>query len=76
MPTVHITSVPGDVHAELRRRAAGEGKSLQAYLLDWLIEEARRPTLPEVIARAGQRSGGRLSFRFACQAVRAGRASR
>jgi antitoxin FitA len=75
MPSVQIKSVPEDVHAELRRRAANEGKSLQEYLLGRLIEDARRPSLDELLARAGQRSGGRLSFRFASDAVREDRES-
>ena len=70
MPSVQIKSVPADVHAELRRRAANEGKSLQEYLLGRLVEEARRPSLDEVLDRAGQRSGGHVSFRFASDAVR------
>ena len=70
MPSVQIKSVPEDVHAELRRRAANDGKSLQEYLLGRLIEEARRPSLDELLVRAGQRSGGHVSFRFASEAVR------
>jgi hypothetical protein len=58
------------VYAELRRRAANEGKSLQEFLLGRLIEEARRPSLDELLARAGQPSGGRVSFRFASEAIR------
>ena len=70
MPSVQIKSVPEDVHAELRRRAANEGKSLQEYLLGRLVEEARRPSLEDLLSRAGQRSGGHVSFRFASEAVR------
>ncbi len=70
VPSVQIKSVPEDVHAELRRRAATEGKSLQEYLLGRLVEEARRPSLDNLLARAGQRSGGHVSFRFASEAVR------
>ena len=47
------------VHAELRRRAALEGQSLQEYLLDRLIEVVQYPPLDEVLDRAGGRSGGR-----------------
>jgi antitoxin FitA len=57
------------VHAELRRRAANEGKSLQDYLLHRLIKEARRPSLDELLDRVGERSGGRLSFDFATEAI-------
>jgi plasmid stability protein len=70
MPSVQIKSVPEDVHAELRRRAANDGKSLQEYLLGRLVEEARRPRLDDLLSRAGQRSGGHVSFRFASEAVR------
>jgi len=70
MPSVQIKAVPDDVHAELRRRAANEGKSLQEYLLGRLIDEARRPSLDELLTRASQRTGGHVSFRFASQAVR------
>jgi plasmid stability protein len=73
MPSVKIKSIPEDVDAELRRRAANEGKSLQAYLLGRLVEEARRPSLDDLLARAGQRSGGHVSFHFASEAVRGDR---
>jgi plasmid stability protein len=70
MPSVQIKDVPGDVHAELRRRAANHGQSLQEYLLAWLIDETQRPPLDEVLDRAAGRSGGKLSFREAARAVR------
>jgi antitoxin FitA len=69
MPSVQIKAVPDDVHAELRRRAASEGKSLQEYLLGRLVDEARRPRLDDLLARAGKRGGGRVSFRFASEAI-------
>jgi plasmid stability protein len=70
MPSIHIRSVPNDVHAELRRRAASVGKSLQEYLLGLLVEEARRPNLDDLLARAGQRSGGHVPLKFASEAIR------
>ncbi|MGH9300434.1 MAG: FitA-like ribbon-helix-helix domain-containing protein [Acidimicrobiales bacterium] len=70
MPSVQIKGVPEDVHAELRRRAANAGKSLQEYLLGRLVDEVRRPNLDDLLARAGERSGGRVSFRFASEAIR------
>jgi len=70
MPSVQIKSVPEDVHAELRRRAEKAGKSLQEYLLGWLVEEARRPAVDDLLDRAGRHKGGRVSFRFASEAVR------
>jgi antitoxin FitA len=76
VPSVQIKSVPQDVHAELRRRAANNGKSLQEYLLDRLIEDVRQPSLDDLLSRVGQRSGGHLTFQFARDAVRGDRDGR
>jgi plasmid stability protein len=70
MPSIQVKDVPADVHATLRRRAAAAGKSLQEYLLERLSEDAHTPTLDEVLERAGGRSGGRVSFEAAADAVR------
>ena len=71
-----MKDVPSEVHATLRKRAAAAGMSLQEYLLARLVEEATTPTLEEVLERAGQRSGGRVSLRDAARAVRAERDAR
>ena len=76
MPSVQIKDVPENVHAVLRRRAAAAGQSLQEYLLGRLVEEASRPTLDEVLDRAGQRAGGSLPLAAAVAAVRSDRDSR
>ncbi|MHB8263898.1 MAG: FitA-like ribbon-helix-helix domain-containing protein [Acidimicrobiales bacterium] len=76
MPSIQIKAVPPDVHAELRHRAAVSGKSLQDYLYDMLIEETRYPPLDEVLGRAGNRSGGRVSFEAAVTSVRTDRDAR
>jgi antitoxin FitA len=76
MPSVQIKGVPERVHAELRRRAAVAGQSLQEYLLGHLIEEVRYPPIDEVLDRAGGRSGGRASLKQAAAAIRADRDSR
>ena len=76
MPSVQIKDVPEEVHAVLRRRAAEAHQSLQEYLRTRLIEEASRPTLNEVLDRAGGRSGGTLTFKAATRAVREDRARR
>ncbi len=60
MPSVQIKNVPPDVHGVLRRRAAQSGKSLQEYLLGRLTDEARRPTLNEVLDDAARDKGGSL----------------
>jgi hypothetical protein len=73
---VQVRHVPPDVHVVLRRRAAEEGKSMQEYLLELLIAQARRPTLREALDRAGGRAGGRVSLRDAAEQLRAERDSR
>jgi hypothetical protein len=73
MPRIQVKDVPEDVHATLRRRAALAGQSLQEYLLGRLTEEARTPTLEEVLERVEHRTGGRVSFKAASRAVRAER---
>lgn len=73
MPSVQIKDVPAETHAVLRRRAANAHQSLQEYLRAHLIEEAARPTIDEVLARAGGRDGGSLSFENAVDALQSDR---
>lgn len=42
----------------MRSRAAAAGMSLSSYLLRELTEMAERPTVADVVRRAGERSGG------------------
>ena len=70
MPSVQIKNVPPDVHRTLRTRAAEAGQSLQEYLLARLVEDASRPTLEEVLRRVGERTGGRVTFADAVEALR------
>jgi antitoxin FitA len=76
MPSVQIKDVPEDAHAVLRRRAADAHQSLQEYLRSRLIAEASRPTLGEVLDRAGGRAGGSVTLKAATRAVRDDRARR
>ena len=76
MPSVQIKDVPEETHAVLRRRAAAAHQSLQEYLLAKLVEEAARPTLEEVLDRAGGRAGGSVPLKAAASALRAERARR
>jgi len=76
MPSIQIKDVPPETHAVLRRRAALAHMSLQEYLLSRLIAEAARPTLDEVLDRAGGRAGGQVSLAEAAASVRADRDSR
>lgn len=76
MPSVQVKDVPEDVHAVLRRRAGESGQSLQEYLWTLLAEHARNPTVEEVLARTGNRDGGRLPLAAAGLAVRTARGRR
>lgn len=70
MPSVQIKDVPNETHAVLRRRAGEANQSLQEYLRSRLIDEASRPTLDEILDRAGGRSGGSVSLEAAAAATR------
>ena len=74
MPSVQIKDVPDDTCAVLKRRAADAHQSLQEYLRMKLIKDASRPTVDEVLARAGGRAGGSLTLKAAARAVRNDRA--
>ena len=76
MPSIQVKDVPDAVHATLRSRAAAAGMSLQEYLLARLEEDARTPTVAEVLDRAGGRAGGSIPLDVAAEAVRADRDDR
>jgi len=76
VPSIQVKDVPDDVHATLRRRAALAGQSLQEYLHARLIDDARTPTLDELLERAGGRAGGRADLKAAARTVRADRDAR
>lgn len=76
MKTIQVRNVPEGTHAVLRRRAAEAGMSLQEYLLDLLEDSAARPTVEEVLARAGRRRGGRIGLVAAARDLRVERSRR
>ena len=53
---LQIRNVPDDARRILKARAAARGESLNTYLLRLLEREAERPTVAEVLDRAGRRS--------------------
>ncbi|HUY65556.1 MAG TPA: hypothetical protein VMV06_01960 [Acidimicrobiales bacterium] len=53
MPSVQIKDVPTDTHAVLRRRAAAAQQSLQEYLRNQLIEQARSSAGDDGLSRPG-----------------------
>jgi hypothetical protein len=62
VPNVLIRDVPDDIHASLQRRAEAAGQSLQQYLSSELARVAQTPTMNEILARIGERSGGRVGL--------------
>jgi plasmid stability protein len=74
MTNVQIKNVPAETHAVLKRRAAESHQSLQEYLRSRLIEEASRPTLEEVLDRAGSREGSALSLSTVVEVLQEDRA--
>ncbi len=53
---LQIRNVPDEARRALKARAADRGESLNAYLLNLLDREVARPTVAEVLDRAGRRS--------------------
>lgn len=76
MTSIQIKDVPEQVHAVLRARAAAAHQSLQEYLRSRLIADAGRPTLEEVLGRAGGRAGGSVPIAAAVSTLRRDRARR
>lgn len=59
MPSVQVKNVPDALHAELRRRAARKGISLQDYVLQVLKRDTAYPPIDEVFERIERGEGGR-----------------
>ena len=61
MATIQIREVPTGAYEVIRQRARAEGKSIQAYMRDLVIEVTGRPTKAEAVAevrRLHARYGG------------------
>lgn len=55
MGILQVRDVPDEVLAKLRERAEAQGVSLSAYVRDMLANDARQPTMAEVVARIATR---------------------
>lgn len=53
---IQIRNVPDDTRRVLKARAASQGRSLNDYLLELLVERGSQPTVAEVLERAGRRT--------------------
>lgn len=53
---LQIRNVPEETRRALKARAAARGESLNSYLLRLVREDIERPTVGEVLDRAGRRA--------------------
>ena len=53
---LQIRDVPDESRRELKSRAAAQGQSLNAFLLELIDREVSRPTVADVLGRAVRRS--------------------
>jgi plasmid stability protein len=56
MGLLQIRDVPDQVRRRLKARAAAQGQSLNAFLLELIDQEVARPTRAEVLQRAAERA--------------------
>ena len=56
MPNVQIRNLSDEVHRRLKDQAAGEGQSLNEFLVGRLSDIARTPTVGELAAEIARRT--------------------
>lgn len=62
MATIQIRGIPEDAYEVIRRRARAQGRSIQSYMLEHIVEFASRPTKAEVLADWDRRMRERGSY--------------
>ena len=50
MATIQIREIPEDAYEVIRKRARSEGKSIQGYMRERVLEMAGQPTKAEALA--------------------------
>ena len=55
MGAIQIKNVPEELHEAIRSRAAEEGKTVSAYVLDLIRHDLEVPTMRAWLARLGRR---------------------
>jgi plasmid stability protein len=50
MATIQIREIPEDAYEVIRKRARAEGRSIQSYMREWVVDFASRPTTEEALA--------------------------
>ncbi|MFN0095522.1 MAG: FitA-like ribbon-helix-helix domain-containing protein [Dehalococcoidia bacterium] len=69
MPNMLIRDVPPEVHEQLTRTAASEGRSLQHLLLQHLEEIVARQSLRAILDEAERTATGNFGFAEAIEAI-------
>ncbi|MGH3447742.1 MAG: FitA-like ribbon-helix-helix domain-containing protein [Nocardioidaceae bacterium] len=49
MATIQIREIPEDAYEVIRKRARAEGRSIQSYMRDWVVDFAAHPTAAEAL---------------------------
>lgn len=49
MATIQIREIPEDAYEVIRKRARADGRSIQSYMRDWVVDFAGHPTAEEVL---------------------------
>ncbi|MGH9128355.1 MAG: FitA-like ribbon-helix-helix domain-containing protein [Acidimicrobiales bacterium] len=49
MATIQIREVPEDAYEVIRKRARAEGRSIQSFMRDWVVDFAAHPTDKELM---------------------------
>ncbi len=48
MATIQIREIPEDAYEVIRKRARADGRSIQSYMRDWVVDFAASPTTGEL----------------------------
>ena len=76
MATIQIKNLPDETLRAWKVRAAKSGQSLQAYMRQYLIDEAAKPTVEELFERIESRgTGAYLDPSLTLEAIREDRES-
>lgn len=51
MATIQIRDIPEEAYEVIRRRARADGRSIQSYMREWVMDFAGHPTTAETLAR-------------------------
>lgn len=51
MATIQVRDLPEETYEVIRRRARSQGRSIQSYMREWIVEMASTPTKAEGLDR-------------------------